>query len=137
MPKVFLRDLTDGYHPAIGDAMAFLSDAAALRPGLRVAIKPNLTFPVYRPGVMTSIEAIEALLRHLRDHGCQVTICEADSGGYNRFSMDQVFLATGSVRTGRPLRRPPGQPVEPGFARNPGARRVARSKGAAAPAADR
>ncbi|RPI11709.1 MAG: DUF362 domain-containing protein [Acidobacteriales bacterium] len=95
MPKVFLRDLTDGYHPAIGDAMAFLGDAANLRPGLRVAIKPNLTFPVYRPGVMTSIEAIEALLRHLRDHGCQVTICEADSGGYNRFSMDQVFLATG------------------------------------------
>jgi uncharacterized protein (DUF362 family) len=60
-----------------------------------VAIKPNLTFPVYRRGVMTNPEAIEALVVHLKDLGCRVTICESDSGGYNRFSMTEVFRATG------------------------------------------
>jgi uncharacterized protein (DUF362 family) len=75
--------------------MEFLGDAAVLRPGMRVSVKPNLTFPVYRQGVMTSIEAIEALLRHLKDRDCSITICESDSGGYNRFSMDEVFRATG------------------------------------------
>ena len=95
MPRVFLGDLSAGYDAAIGEAMGFLSDAAALRPRLRVAVKPNLTFPVYRQGVMTSLEAVEAMLRHLKDRGCSVTICESDSGGYNRFSMDEVFRATG------------------------------------------
>jgi uncharacterized protein (DUF362 family) len=95
LPRVFLRDLSAGYDTAIAEAMEFLSDAAALRPGLRVSVKPNLTFPVYRRGVMTSLEAVEAMLKHLKDRGCSVTICESDSGGYNRFSMDEVFRATG------------------------------------------
>jgi uncharacterized protein (DUF362 family) len=95
LPKVFLKDLSAGYDIAIGEAMEFLPVAAAPRPGLRVSVKPNLTFPVYRRGVMTSLEAVEAMLRHLKDHGCSVTICESDSGGYNRFSMDEVFRATG------------------------------------------
>lgn len=97
MPRVFLRDLSAGYDNAMGEAMEFLSAAAAVRPGTRVSIKPNLTFPVYRQGVMTSIEAVEAMLRHLTERGCSVTICESDSGGYNRFSMDEVFRATGLV----------------------------------------
>ncbi len=94
MAKVFIGDLSGGYDGAIGEAMEFLG-AAALRPGLRVSVKPNLTFPVYRQGVMTNPEAVEAVVRHLKDQGCGVTVCESDSGGYNRFSMDEVFRATG------------------------------------------
>ncbi len=95
MPKVFLTDLADGYQAAVRSGLEFLGSAATLRPGDRVTIKPNLTFPVYRPGVMTGIEAIEALLKCLKEAGCRVTVCESDSGGYNRFSMDDVFRATG------------------------------------------
>jgi uncharacterized protein (DUF362 family) len=95
VPRVFLTDLTAGYYAAIGNGLEFLGSAATLRPGDRVAVKPNLTFPVYRPGVMTGLEAIEALVQRLKEAGCVVTICESDSGGYNRFSMDEVFRATG------------------------------------------
>jgi len=95
MPKVFLTDLTIGYRAAVRDGLEFLGNAAALRPGDRVTVKPNLTFPVFRPGVMTGLEAMEAVVQRLKDAGCRVTVCESDSGGYNRFSMDDVFRATG------------------------------------------
>ncbi len=41
MPRVFLRDFSDGYDTAIIAAMESLSDNAALRPGLRVP-RPRL-----------------------------------------------------------------------------------------------
>ena len=97
MPDVILTDLADGYQAAISNGLERLGSAATLRPGDRVTVKPNLTYPVYRPGVMTRLEAIEALVKHLKEAGCQVTVCESDSGGYNRFSMDDVFRATGLV----------------------------------------
>ena len=95
MPRVFIEDLSEGYRHAIREGLAFLGGDCHLRPGDRVAVKPNLTFPRYRRGVMTNPEAIEALVVHLIDLGCRVTICESDSGGYNRFSMDEVFRVTG------------------------------------------
>ncbi len=61
----------------------------------RIVIKPNLTFPVFRKGVMTRPEAIGSVVRYLRELTPNITICESDSGGYNRFSMDEVFVRTG------------------------------------------
>jgi len=95
MPKIFLADLSDGYEQAIAGALDYITFPGQLRSGLRVAIKPNLTFPEYRPGVMTNPEAVRALVARLSEVGCRVTICEADSGGYNRFSMNEVFRVTG------------------------------------------
>jgi uncharacterized protein (DUF362 family) len=45
--------------------------------------------------VMTNPEALEALVVYLKNYTDRITICESDSGGYNRFSMDEVFRATG------------------------------------------
>lgn len=95
MAKIFLRDLCDGYATAIREGFSFLEPARRLRPSDRVAIKPNLTFPIFRPGVMTNPEAIEALVVYLKNFTDRITICESDSGGYNRFSMDEVFRVTG------------------------------------------
>jgi uncharacterized protein (DUF362 family) len=44
---------------------------------------------------MTNPEAVEALVGYLKDFTNNITICESDSGGYNRFSMDEVFVRTG------------------------------------------
>ena len=66
-----------------------------IRSADRIAIKPNLTFPTFRKGVMTNPEAIEALVVYLKNYTDHIVICESDSGGYNRFSMDEVFAATG------------------------------------------
>lgn len=93
--KVFIDSLQDGYDEVIARAFAFIGEAGAIAPGDRVCIKPNLTFPTFQPGVMTNPEAVEALLRYLTAFTPHVTICESDSGGYNRFSMDEVFRATG------------------------------------------
>lgn len=60
-----------------------------------IFIKPNLTFPTYRPGVMTSPQAIEAALIAIKDYTKNIFIGDSDSGGYNRFSMDEVYRETG------------------------------------------
>lgn len=94
-PTVFLRDLAFGHEPAIAaglEAVGFFADVPA---GGTVFLKPNLTFPEYRPGVMTSFECLSAAVRTLRSRGYQVLVGEADGGGYNRFSMDAVFEGIG------------------------------------------
>ena len=95
MPSIFIDRLTDGYRPLLEQGFEWLGLRSRLTPGTKVAIKPNLTFPTFRPGVMTNPAVLEALIGVLRDCSCQVTIVESDSGGYNRFSMDEVFAATG------------------------------------------
>jgi uncharacterized protein (DUF362 family) len=62
-----------------------------------VFVKPNLTFPSYRPGVMTSPDAVEAALTAILDYTPRVYVGDADSGGYNPFSMDEVYRETGLV----------------------------------------
>jgi uncharacterized protein (DUF362 family) len=67
-----------------------------IRPSGRVAIKPNLTFPVFRG--MPNSEAAKALVEYLKNFTAKITVCESDSGGYNQFSMDEVFRNTGIAR---------------------------------------
>ena len=44
---------------------------------------------------MTNPECVEALVIALKDYTSHITIGEADSGGYNRFSIDEVMQRTG------------------------------------------
>lgn len=98
-PSVFLERLDEGYEPMIRCGLElFRERGAGFRSNDRIAIKPNLTFPSFRKGVMTNPEAVEALIRILKDYTDHITICESDSGGYNRFSMDEVFEVTGIKR---------------------------------------
>lgn len=93
--RVFIHKLTNSLDDLIAKGFSFLGDRASLKWGDRVSIKPNLTFPEFRKGVMTNPETIEAVIRYLKNFTDQITICESDSGGYNRFSMDEVFHRTG------------------------------------------
>jgi uncharacterized protein (DUF362 family) len=94
-PRLFIDSLTNGYSEPIRKGFAFLGAAGSVDPSDRVCIKPNLTYPVFRRGVMTSPEALEALIAYLKEFTNHITICESDSGGYNPFSMDEVFARTG------------------------------------------
>jgi uncharacterized protein (DUF362 family) len=99
MTKLFLTSLLEcGYKDAIAAGLGWLNLASFLKAGDRVFIKPNLTFPHYRPGVMTNPDALKAVVEILKDYTQHITICESDSGGYNRFSMDDVFRETGISR---------------------------------------
>lgn len=97
-PIVSLHDLNEGYskNVRIGlEQTGFFQNVAG---GTPVFLKPNLTFPVYRPGVMTSFECLKAVTETLVEKGYPVIIGEADSGGYNRFSIDEVFKGMGIDR---------------------------------------
>jgi len=93
--RLYIAHLDRAYSDVIQKGFEWVAHGTGLRPGDHIAIKPNLTFPVFRPGVMTNPEAIEALIVYLKNYTDNITICESDSGGYNRFSMDEVFQRTG------------------------------------------
>lgn len=95
MAKVFIQTLENGYDKAVAEGFEFCKSSVMIQPGDRICIKPNLTFPTFRKGVMTNPKAIEAVVKYLKNYTNHITICESDSGGYNRFSMDEVFRVTG------------------------------------------
>lgn len=93
--RVYLNSLDNGYKKCLRDGFEFLGAAARISSTDRVTIKPNLTFPIFRPGVMTTLEAIQATIEYVKQFTNKITICESDSGGYNKFSMDEVFTQVG------------------------------------------
>ncbi len=94
-PVVHLQSLAAGYASAVEATFAGIGFFADVPAGGRVFLKPNLTFPEFRPGVMTSMDCLRAATTCLIGRGYRVVIGEADSGGYNRFSMDEVFKGMG------------------------------------------
>jgi uncharacterized protein (DUF362 family) len=99
--RVFLSPLDRGYGYAIEEGMKWIGLEPKLHRDIRICIKPNLTFPDFRRGVMTTLEAVEALVLHLKNYTSHITICESDSGGYNRFSIDEVFKSSGLADVGK------------------------------------
>lgn len=93
--NIFLKQLNEGYDAAVCEGLEWIGLGSRLKPGDTVFIKPNLTFPLYRKGVMTNPACIDALVRALKDYTDRIIVGEADSGGYNRFDIDSVFEKTG------------------------------------------
>jgi uncharacterized protein (DUF362 family) len=93
--KLYLKHIDGDYAARIPEAFAYIELDRKIKPCDTVFIKPNLTFPHYRKGVMTSPECIEHIIRALKDYGVRIIVGESDSGGYNRFSMNKVFEKTG------------------------------------------
>ena len=94
-PVVSLHELAADYSQPVAAGLLEVGFFEQVPTGTPVLLKPNLTFPEYRPGVMTSYACVEAVTKLLISRGYPVTIGEADSGGYNRFSMDEVFRGIG------------------------------------------
>jgi len=93
--KVFIERINQDYLARIQEGLSFVDIGAKIGTGDTVFIKPNLTFPHYREGVMTSPECVEKLVVALKDYTSNIIIGESDGGGYNRFWMDEVFEKTG------------------------------------------
>jgi uncharacterized protein (DUF362 family) len=84
-----------------GDTAAAVREAvdksgilAGLTASSRVSIKPNFTWPSYRPGITTSPEVIRELVRVVRDYTTRIAIVESD-GGYGMWSATQAFAGHG------------------------------------------
>ena len=59
-----------------------------------VFVKPNLTYPIYRPGVTTNPQMLKSLLLVLKDTARTVIVGESD-GGNRSFSADSAFEGHG------------------------------------------
>jgi uncharacterized protein (DUF362 family) len=96
--RAFLGRLDDdcsNYLALIAEGLNFIGFGAGLPARPKVFVKPNLTFPTYQPGVMTSPAALEATLIALKAYTPDLWLGDSDSGGYNPFSMDEVYATTG------------------------------------------
>jgi len=93
--RFYIQTLGDDYPPTVQQGFDWVGLRSLLKWGDKVCIKPNLTFPTFSEGVMTNPRALEAVVVHLKNFTNDITICESDSGGYNRFSLDEVFRKTG------------------------------------------
>lgn len=60
----------------------------------RVSIKPNFTYPYYKPGVTTSPEVIEEAVKVLREVTPHIAIVETD-GGYHAWKAAEAFAGHG------------------------------------------
>jgi uncharacterized protein (DUF362 family) len=92
--RIFLQHLGD-YETVLREGFSWIDLRSRLKPGGTVFIKPNLTFPVFRQGVMTNPACVEAIVRVLKDYTDRIIIGESDSGGYNRFDINAVLEKTG------------------------------------------
>lgn len=94
--RAFLGSLAEaGYLALIRQGLQWIGFEERVNSTTRIFIKPNLTFPTYRPGVMTHPQAVEAAILAIKDYTPNIYLGDADSGGYNRFSMDEVYRETG------------------------------------------
>ncbi|MEM1589792.1 MAG: DUF362 domain-containing protein [Candidatus Bathyarchaeia archaeon] len=94
--RAFLGNLFEAdYYDLIKQGLDWIKFGELISKDARIFIKPNLTFPTYRPGVMTNPHAVEATILAIREYTPYIIIGDADSGGYNRFSMDDVYRKTG------------------------------------------
>ena len=60
----------------------------------RVSLKPNLTYPYYKPGVTTSPQVIREVVKILRDYTPHIAIVETD-GGYGAWQAGEAFAGHG------------------------------------------
>ncbi len=93
--RVFIERINQDYLAQIQEGLSFIDIKGKVKSGDTVFIKPNLTFPHYCEGVMTSPVCLEQLVVALKDYTRNIIIGESDGGGYNRFSMEEVFDKTG------------------------------------------
>jgi uncharacterized protein (DUF362 family) len=79
MRKVWISKIGDVDH-AMESALQWLDWRSLIACGARVSIKPNLTYPAYKPGVTTSPAMLEALVRALSTRTQHINIVESDGG---------------------------------------------------------
>lgn len=94
-PSVYIENLDKGYQHCIQEGFDWVDLKSKIKWGDTVFIKPNLTFPHFRQGVMTNPDCVESIVIALKDYTNNIIVGESDSGGYNRFSISEVFEKTG------------------------------------------
>lgn len=75
---------------AVREAMTQSGLLERISSSTRIALKPNMTYPFYKPGVTTSPQVIREVVRILREHSTHIAIVETD-GGYGAWQATEAF----------------------------------------------
>jgi len=92
--RVWCADIGDDLGAAVRAALAGAGVLDRLTSSTRVAIKPNLTYPYYKPGVTTSPAAVRECVRVIREYTPHIRIVETD-GGYGAWLAAEAFAGHG------------------------------------------
>jgi len=98
-PKAFIAPARD-YEQTLRAGLHWLGAAEHLRQAGGIFLKPNLTYPQFRPGVTTTREVIEAAVQVLTEINPRVVIGESD-GGYGSFEIEAAFQSFDLYNLGR------------------------------------
>ena len=74
----------------IRDCLEWVNWKDSIYPDSRLYLKPNLTFPEFRPGVTTSPHFLAAVLSVLKERTTHITVFESD-GGNNSYPAEKAF----------------------------------------------
>ncbi|MBI4454643.1 MAG: DUF362 domain-containing protein [Acidobacteria bacterium] len=89
--RVFVEKVESGkLSNVVRQALEWLDWGSLIPQGARVFLKPNFTYPFYKPGVSTSPQVIEALVSILRERTTAIFIGESD-GGSLAWSAEEAF----------------------------------------------
>ena len=92
--KVHLGDATVNCRDELLRAFDELGLSERLSRVSKVFVKPNLTFPHYRPGVTTSPKFLREVLMIAGEQGAEVFVGESN-GGYGSFRAEEAFRGHG------------------------------------------
>ena len=95
LPQVTRRSVAavrrgDGLDDAVRRVAEYCKILDGVHGDTRVSLKPNLTNPGYKPGVTTSPEVIEAMVRLLKQYTPHIAVVETD-GGYGAYTANTAF----------------------------------------------
>jgi len=89
--RVFISSIYDNnLNKLISQAFDWIEWEKIIKPHDKIFIKPNLTYPFYKPGVTTSPAMIEALVSTLSTRCSNITIGESD-GGSHAWKAEEAF----------------------------------------------
>jgi len=93
MKRVYISKITGEFNfkkQIISEALNWIDWKAIVNQEARIFIKPNLTYPFYKPGVTTSPEIIEAIISILATRSSNITVGESD-GGSHAWKAEKAF----------------------------------------------
>jgi uncharacterized protein (DUF362 family) len=92
--KVYLTQNRNDLGEALRSSMEYIGLLGNIVSNTRIAIKPNLTYPYYKPGVTTSPTVLKEVVRILQEKTQHIAIVESD-GGYGAWDASEAFAGHG------------------------------------------
>ncbi|MBI5701773.1 DUF362 domain-containing protein [Candidatus Saganbacteria bacterium] len=89
-PKLFIDWINNDPLSRLSEGFKWVGLDQAIKPGMTVLLKPNLTYPKFKAGVTTTPQVLEASIKLFCDLGAKVVVGESD-GGYNSYEVKDAY----------------------------------------------